>query len=143
MIRHIDEDPYLICPYCRKAFGAWETECWMSDDYCEGSEEEEAPEYYFYQACDNTHCPHCDRWFDLYARHDPETFTITGKKGRVVMTMEEVVTPPIPKGNLFGKPSGGLFAAPEKKLFALRNAKFDPRRMRVCPNPRKGQRRWS
>ena len=32
---------------------------------------------------------------------------------------------------------------PEKKLFALRNEKFDPRRMRVCPNPRKGQRRWS
>ena len=143
MILSIDEDPYLICPYCGKAFGAWESECWMQDAYTDGSEEVDAPEYFSYKSCDDTHCPHCDRWFDLYGYYEPEKFIVKGKKGTVVMSLEEVTRPPMPKGNLFGMPSGGLFAAPEKKLFALRNVKAGVKGMRVCPNPRKGQRRWS
>ena len=140
MINGYEDDVYLICPRCRKAFPAWDGDCWMQDDYIEGSEETDDPLDFLYQTTDYGTCPLCRYEFDLYGHHTPGKFTITGKTGTCVMSLAEASMPPTSK-KLFSVP-GGLFAAPEKKLFALRNAKHDRGRMRVCPNPRKGQRRW-
>ena len=143
MIYGYNEDPYIICASCGRAYKGWESYNEMKDDYAEGPEEVDDPSYYIYKSCTLTECPNCGYYDEVYGVHLPIRYTISSGNKTVFMTPEEIEKPPAPKtpfGRFSLKPSGFSLKAPGQ--FRLNNVRKGVNGMRKVPRKDSG-RRWS
>ncbi len=142
MIRDYKEEPYLICPKCKKAFKACDSNNEMTDDYIEGPEEVEDPEYYIYKSATYVECPMCKYYDTVYGVHLPKKYIISCGDLSLTMSIDDICKPPeVPKRFSLGMGSG-FSLPPANTQFRLNNVKKGVKGMKSRPNQRKGSRRW-